>query len=134
MPATRPAPAPRRDHPTPPPTVTWAGPPQLTGAPYAKPAAPPESLAEAVAALVDKAAERLLWRQFGTPGHRGITRERLKADLWATPEGKALVTLSRCRWANKPKAEALRAIAASPENAARYAEGLRVLAQGFPIQ
>lgn len=125
---------PHQDHPTPPPrvsTLPLGG--GLTATPYTRPGPPAETLAQACAALVDKTAEKLLWRQFGTPGHRGITRQQLCADLWQTSEGRELVELSRCRWNAKPKAEALRLIAEDPVLAARHAEGLRVLKQGFPV-
>lgn len=87
-----------------------------------------------------KACEKLVADTAGTASWKLYTATatkpdiaQIKAHLWSTPEGQALADLSRCPWAAKPKSEALALIAGNPEAKARYAEGVRVLRQGFPL-
>lgn len=90
------------------------------------------TLKAAVDAVIEDATRRLWWKLYGAE-HKGLTRERVRSDLWQTPEGRSLADLSRSKWANRPKAEGLRAIAADPKDAARYGEAVRLLAEGLPL-
>lgn len=90
------------------------------------------TLKQACAQLVADTAGALIWKRYTASGRKPDPAEA-RTQLWQSPEGKALAALSRCRWAGKPKSEALAAIAADKDAAARYAEGLRVLRQGFGL-
>jgi hypothetical protein len=88
-------------------------------------------LKDAVVKVVDDAAGRALWREFGRPGRRGIDRVKLRAELWGTPEGQELGALTYDRrFAGLEVSKARGRIAADPVAAATYRAALRILDRG----
>ena len=59
-----------------------------------------ETVAERAAAQIDKAAHRLMWREFGK--RREVSEAELKAELWSTDEGRALAAISRSKYGRLP--------------------------------
>jgi hypothetical protein len=89
------------------------------------------TLKEAIFGVVDKAADRLLWREFGKAGRRGVDRAILRNEIWGSAEGKQLTDLSRDRrYAGLEVSKAKAAIAKNPAAQAYYAPALALLDKG----
>ena len=65
-----------------------------------KSASSSETVAERAATQIEKAARRLMWRDFGK--RREVSEAQLRAELCGTEEGRALAAISRSKYGKLP--------------------------------
>ena len=68
-----------------------------------------ETVAQRAVAVVDKAAHRLMWRDFGR--RRDLSEAQLRTEIWNTDEGRALTLISRSKYGRLPWATVEKQIA-----------------------
>lgn len=86
-----------------------------------------ETVADRAATVIQEAAHRLLWKDFGT--RRDLTDWQLRNELWNTPEGKALAAISRSRYGTMP----WDTVSAKVAKDAAWGEAARLLRDGLPV-
>jgi len=68
-----------------------------------------ETVAERAVTVVDKAARRLMWRDFGS--RRDLSEAQLRTEIWNTDEGRAITLISRSKYGRLPWATVQKQIA-----------------------
>ena len=86
-----------------------------------------ETVAERAVAVVDKAARRLMWRDFGS--RRDLSESQLRTEIWKTEEGRALTLISRSKYGRVPWATVEKQIAKDDD----WSLARNTLSNGMPV-
>ena len=71
------------------------------------PKEPVETIEDHIIAKLNRWSQDELWSRYGKPGQRGITAEKIRAELWATEQGNQIAALIHDEGA-KPYAGSIR--------------------------